>query len=94
MCVQGKQGVITQSFAYAMSTLPLTAAELAQTNRSITVAPLPLKDFQSVQFLPSQCTSKAGQPNQNLCCCPSRSVSSELLRMGSFIAQKLMIRAS
>ena len=33
VCVQGKQGVITQSFAYAMSTLPLTAAELAEANR-------------------------------------------------------------
>ena len=48
VCVQGKQGVITQSFAYAMSTLPLTAAELAQAKRLITVAPLPLKCFVSV----------------------------------------------
>ena len=31
--VQGKQGVITQSFAYAMSTLALTQAELTAANR-------------------------------------------------------------
>ena len=30
---QGKQGVITQSFAYAMSTLALTQAELTAANR-------------------------------------------------------------
>ena len=31
--LQGKQGVITQSFAYAMSTLALTQAELTAANR-------------------------------------------------------------
>ncbi len=63
VCVQGKQGVITQSFAYAMSTLPLTAADLAQAKRSVTAASLLFKCLEPIQCLSANSHSKQDCPD-------------------------------